>query len=44
MPKKKKAAKLKLKKKAAPPKPVPMLTCPITGAQVPADQAGKFMH
>jgi len=43
---KKKAVKPKAKKAArkAPKKAVPMLTCPVTGARVPADQAGAFGH
>lgn len=46
MPTKKKAAKPKAKKaaKKAPRKAVPMLTCPVTGARIPADQAGAFGH
>lgn len=47
MPKKKAAKpkpKKKTSKKAAAPKPVPMLTCPVTGARIPADQAAALGH
>lgn len=48
MPKKKAVAKPKAKKKPAvakkPKAPVPMLTCPVTGARVPADQAHAMGH